>query len=80
MEGPVLDAYLDGEQAAFRLMMIECARRIGYDDPLVKAAFAINERAAIESALRELAEQIGVPWVERVYLPDMIQRIIAATT
>lgn len=66
-------AYLRGERAALVRIMTECARQLGYEDPLAKAAALIEEREQAKAKLREVCEEFGDPdFEDDLHLADII--------
>lgn len=70
--------WLLGNTAAYSSILMECARHLGTDDPLVEAAVLISERRDAIAALRRLCEQCGLPneWPDDLYLMDIIEKHI----
>jgi predicted secreted protein len=56
-------------------IMLECARELGEDDPLRKAAVYIAEREQAVAALRELCAEHGDnDWPDNLHLADIIRK------
>jgi hypothetical protein len=67
------NAYLRGERAALVRIMTECARQLGYEDPLAKAAFLIEQIESAKAKLREACEEFGDPdFEDDLHLADII--------
>lgn len=73
--------WLDGNSAACRAILLECARNLGTDDPLGEAAKLIAERRDAVAALRGLCERYGLldDWREGkddgLHLADVISNL-----
>ncbi len=68
-------AYEKGHRAAATRIIMECARELGEDDPLRKAAHYIAEREQAIAALRELcAEHADNDWPDNLHLADIIRK------
>ena len=68
-------AYSRGERAALRSIMSECARKLGYDDPLRRAAALISEREQAIVTLRKVCEEYGDnDWSDDAHLADIIEK------
>jgi hypothetical protein len=72
------EQWLSGNQAAYRAMLIECAGRLGCNDPMKTAATLADERQDAIMALRGLCERYGIPndWPDTLYLSDIIEKYI----
>lgn len=70
--------WLLGNTAAYRAILLQCAKEPGADDPLTKAAQVIAERRDAIAALRGLCERCGLPndWPDDLHLADIIEKQI----
>jgi|GEM_PF-1412333 len=67
--------YIDGSRSAWRLMLLECLKNLGYEDPEAKKASWIIEREAAITSLRDVCDHFGDnDWNERLNLADIIER------
>ena len=68
--------WLDGNRAAYRAILLECARHLGVDDPLAKAAELVAERQDAIIALRRVCEDLGLDndWPDDLHLADIIEK------
>jgi hypothetical protein len=68
-------AYLAGRRAALVRTMQDCARQLGDDDPLAKAAACIEERESAVRALRAICAEHGDnDWPDNAYLVDVLEK------
>jgi hypothetical protein len=69
-------AYLRGKRSAFVQMMQDCARSIGYSDPLGKASELIEEREQVRAVLRRVCETYGIEFSERTNTLDALDELL----
>lgn len=68
-------AYTEGSRMAWRQMLAECVRQLGYDDPEATKVNWIAEREAAIAALRSACEEFGDnDWTEQLHLADVIEK------
>jgi len=69
-------SWVDGSTEAYRAILMECARNLGVDDPLTKAAALVAERRDALVALRSLCERFDLPseWSDNLHLADVIEK------
>jgi predicted secreted protein len=68
-------AYRAGQRAALVRVMQDCARQLGYEDPLAKAAALIAEREGAVRELRRLCAEHGDnDWPDDLHLVDVIDK------
>jgi predicted secreted protein len=68
-------AYVRGERAVATRILLECARTLGEEDPLRKAAVYIAEREQAIAALRELCAEHGDnDWPDNLRLAYIISK------
>jgi predicted secreted protein len=66
-------AYVAGRRAAMTRILMDCARELGYDDPLLKAATLIEEHENARAALRRICAEHGDnDWRDSEPLADVI--------
>lgn len=71
--------YLAGRRAAYRSLLGECARALGFkaqaNDPEAMVARLLAERLDLVTKLRRLCEAHGDnEWESNAYLPDVMER------
>lgn len=68
-------SYINGRRFAATQIMNECAKLLGYDDPLSKVAALISEREQTISKLRECCEDFGDnDWDDHLHLADVVDK------
>lgn len=68
-------AHEAGRRAGLTRILMECARELGHDDPLLKAAALIAEREATVATLRRICADYGDnDWDSDLHLPDVIEK------
>ncbi|MEE9612554.1 MAG: hypothetical protein V3W19_14970 [Desulfatiglandales bacterium] len=70
-------SYIQGSRMAWRLMLEECIRNLGYEttDPQIRIARFISEREEAISHLRSLCEEFGDnSWEATLHLADIIDK------
>lgn len=71
-------AWVEGERAALRRIMLDCARQLGAGDRDADNARMLAERVELRSALIELIEEYGGETADippNLYLPDIVKRL-----
>ncbi len=64
-----------GSRAAWRVMLGECCRQLGYDDADVQKVAWINEREDAIAALRSACEDHGDnDWPDNLVLADVVEK------
>lgn len=69
-------AYVAGQRSAFVRIMQDCAREIGYSDPLGKASALIEEREQVRAALRRVCSSYGIEFSERTNTLDALDELL----
>lgn len=69
-------AYVAGQRSAYVRIMQECAREIGYSDPLGKASELIEEREQVRAALRRVCVTYGIAFDERTNTLDALDELL----
>lgn len=69
--------WLAGNQAAYRAILLECARHLG-GDPQAQAAALVAERVDAIASLRRLCNEWSIPdnWPDDLHLADIIDKHI----
>jgi hypothetical protein len=71
-------SYIRGGRMAWTLMLQECLKHLGYDDPESMKAGWIIEREATVMTLRELCDDFGDnDWRDNLNLSDVIEKHLA---
>ena len=67
-------AYVRGERAALVRIMTDCARQLGYEEPLSKTAALLHEIEQARAALRSVCAEHGdADFNECTHLVDIIE-------
>lgn len=67
--------WLVGNRAAYKSMLGECLRNLGYDDPETRRVAWISEREEAIALLRSLCADFGDnEWDEDLHLADIIDK------
>jgi hypothetical protein len=70
--------FVAGQRHVYQTLLEECARGLGVDSPLGRAAHSIVELEETRAALREICERHGdTDWPNDLYLPDVIRKHLA---
>lgn len=69
-------AYIAGQRSAYVRIMQDCAREIGYGDPLGQASALIEEREAVRAALRRVCASYGIEFSERTNTLDALDELL----
>ena len=70
--------YIQGERAAWRSMLQECLKNLGYENPEAQKASWILEREAVIAQLRDVCESFGDnDWDENLHLADVVEKHLA---
>ena len=68
-------SYIQGSRMAWLLMLQECLRHLGYDDPESQKVAWITEREEAIHSLRRICEGHGDnDWAETLHLGDIIDK------
>lgn len=70
------NAYIAGQRAAYVCIMQDCAKEIGYADPLGKASELIEEREQVRAALRRVCASYGIAFDERTNTLDALDELL----
>lgn len=68
--------YIAGQRSAYVRIMQDCAREIGYADPLGKASELIEEREQVRAALRRVCVTYGIEFSERTNTLDALDELL----
>jgi len=69
------NSYMQGSAMAWRHMLKECCRQLGYDDPEAQKSSWISEREEAISALRNICSDYGDnDWENNSNLSDVIEK------
>lgn len=69
-------AYIAGQRSAYVRIMQDCAREIGYVDPLGRASALIEEREQVRAALRRVCPEYGIAFDERTNTLDALDELL----
>lgn len=68
-------AYLRGERAAWRNLLADAVKHLGYDTEDGKLAALLSEREQVVEALRQVCEDHGDnDWGAELHLADVIEK------
>lgn len=68
-------AYEQGSRRAWRTMLAQCLRELGYDDAEAKKVLWVKEREDTVAALRSACEDHGDnDWPEDLHLADVVEK------
>jgi hypothetical protein len=71
-------AFIRGERMAYRLMLRECLRGLGYDNSEANKANWVVEREGAIETLRQLCKSFGDnDWPDTLNLSDIIDKHLA---
>lgn len=68
-------AYTRGSRMAWSMMLLQCLKNLGYDDPEAQKATWVLERENAIAQLRDVCSQFGDnDWDEMLHLGDVIEK------
>lgn len=68
-------AYIQGSRSAWRAILSEAIKNLGYESPEAKASSWISEREAAIAQLRQACGDHGDnDWTENLHLADIIEK------
>jgi predicted secreted protein len=71
-------AYMNGSRMAWLLMLGQCLRHLGYDDPDVRKVAWVTERTEAIHQLRDVCGDFGDnDWPDELSLADVIEKHLA---
>lgn len=71
-------SYEQGRRMSLVLMLMECCKQLGYEDPEVKKIGWISERESVVNSLRTVCEGHGDnDWKSDLHLSDVIDKHLA---
>lgn len=71
-------SYEQGRRMSLVLMLMECCKQLGYEDPEVKKIGWISERESVVNSLRNVCENHGDnDWESDLHLSDVIDKHLA---
>jgi hypothetical protein len=70
------NTYVAGQRAAYVRIMQECAKEIGYAEPLGKASELIEEREQVRAMIGRVCETYGIAFNERTNTLDALDELL----